>query len=78
MIMPKPHAHLQSMNKNICKVPKDRNRIIGVALTKKLLIVSSDEVHKLKKVKNNVQTPCSSLDHEQNTYKISKTIELKL
>ena len=34
MIMPKPHAHLQSMNKNICKVPKDRNRIVGVALTK--------------------------------------------
>ena len=70
--MPKPHAHLQSMKKNICKVPKDRNRIVGVALTKLLLIVSSDEVHKLKKVKNNVQTTCSSLDHEQNTYKISK------
>ena len=65
----------RAWTKTSAKTQKDRNQIVGVALTKKLLIVSemakSDEVHKLKKVRekndDNVQTPCSSLDHEQNT-----------
>ena len=77
--MSKQHVHLQNMNKTSAKFQNDQAKIVGgVALTKYPLLASempkNDLSSQVDFFSTNVQTACTSSDHEQNISKVSKTV----